>query len=83
ATATSARIDRLTAEADYLARRALGYRRVFHRGLGFFLGRDEDGGWRVAESDFDPAEWGHDYTETNAWGTAFTAPHDGAGLAEL
>lgn len=80
---TSARIDRLTAEADYLARRAFGYRSVFHRGLGFFLGRDEDGGWRVAEADFDPAEWGHDYTETNAWGTAFTAPHDGAGLAEL
>jgi putative alpha-1,2-mannosidase len=79
----SARIDRLTAEADYLARRALGYRSVFHRDLGFFLGRDEDGGWRVAEADFDPAEWGHDYTETNAWGTAFTAPHDGAGLAEL
>ncbi|MBF0721343.1 glycoside hydrolase domain-containing protein [Sanguibacter inulinus] len=79
----SAQIDRLTAEADYLARRALGYRSVFHRGLGFFLGRDEDGRWRVAEADFDPAEWGHDYTETNAWGTAFTAPHDGAGLAEL
>jgi len=81
--AATAQIDRLTAEADYLARRALGYRSVFHRGLGFFLGRDEDGRWRVAEADFDPAEWGNDYTETNAWGTAFTAPHDGAGLAEL
>lgn len=83
AASEDARRDRLEAEADYLARRALGYRSVFHRGLGFFLGRDEDGGWRVAEAHFDPAEWGHDYTETNAWGTAFTAPHDGAGLAEL
>lgn len=56
---------------------------MFHRELGFFLGRDADGSWRVSEADFDPAEWGHDYTETNAWGTAFTAPHDGTGLAAL
>ncbi|TGO04609.1 glycoside hydrolase domain-containing protein [Serinibacter arcticus] len=77
------RRERLAAEADHLSRRALGYRAVFHRDLGFFLGRDADGAWRVPEADFDPAEWGHDYTETNAWGTAFTAPHDGAGLATL
>ncbi len=77
------RRERLETEAEYLARRALSYRDVFHARLGFFLGRRSDGGWRVGEDRFDPAEWGHDYTETNAWGTAFTAPHDGAGLAEL
>lgn len=82
-TSDEAQRDRLEAEAAYLARRALGYRSVFHPGLGFFVGRRPDGGWRVREADFDPAEWGHDYTETNAWGTAFTAPHDGAGLAAL
>lgn len=82
-TTDAAHRDRLDAEAEYLGRRALGYRSVFHRGLGFFLGRHPDSTWRVSEEDFDPAEWGHDYTETNAWGTAFTAPHDGAGLAEL
>ncbi|RKE59367.1 putative alpha-1,2-mannosidase [Microbacterium sp. AG238] len=83
--------DRLAAEADYLARRALAYRSVFRPGLrrygdhdlGFFLGRRPDGEWRVGADEFDPAEWGYDYTETNAWGTMFTAPHDGAGLAAL
>ncbi len=83
--------DRLAAEAEYLGRRALAYRSVFRPGLrrhgdtdlGFFLGRRPDGDWRVRAEDFDPAEWGHDYTETNAWGTMFTAPHDGAGLAAL
>ncbi|MGH8877170.1 MAG: glycoside hydrolase domain-containing protein, partial [Stackebrandtia sp.] len=29
------------------------------------------------------AEWGYDYTETNAWNMAFTVPHDGQGLANL
>jgi hypothetical protein len=33
--------------------------------------------------EYDPKVWGFDYTETNGWGTAYTAPHDGAGVAEL
>ncbi|MFJ3957370.1 GH92 family glycosyl hydrolase [Arthrobacter sp. NPDC090010] len=74
---------RLRTEAEYLARRALGYRNVFHPGLGFFLGRGPDGAWRLSEDEYDPEVWGYDYTETNGWGTAFTAPHDGAGLARL
>ncbi|MBP2420504.1 glycoside hydrolase domain-containing protein [Microbacterium imperiale] len=91
ATTDAAERDRLEAEREYLSRRALGYRAVFRRGLhevsgrplGFFVGRRPDGSWRVGPEAFDPAEWGHDYTETNAWGTMFTAPHDGAGLADL
>ncbi|WP_166404639.1 GH92 family glycosyl hydrolase [Labedella endophytica] len=83
AEATGERRERLETEGDYLARRALGYRNVFHGDPGFFIGRDPDGAWRVAGDAFDPAEWGHDYTETNAWGTSVTAPHDGAGLAAL
>lgn len=74
---------RLETEARYFAHRALAYRSVFHTGLGFFLGRCSDGAWRVAEQEYDPRVWGSDYTETNGWGTAFTAPHDGAGLARL
>ena len=70
----------LAAEEEYFSRRALGYRDVFDTSRGFFVGRMPSGDWR---GDFDPDEWGHDYTETNAWGTAFTAPHDGAGLAAL
>ena len=82
-TTDAARRERLETEADYFARRALGYRAVFHEDLGFFVGRTPDGAWRVPAGDYDPTEWGHDYTETNGWGTAFTAPHDGAGLAAL
>jgi len=74
---------RLATEAEYFARRALGYRKVFHQGLGFFLGRTSEGEWRVSEGAYDPDVWGYDYTETNGWGTAFTAPHDGAGIAAL
>ncbi|GGD86152.1 alpha-1,2-mannosidase [Microbacterium murale] len=70
----------LEAEAEYFAQRSMGYAEVFDRERGFFIGRNADGSWR---GDFDPREWGHDYTETTAWGTAFTAPHDGAGLARL
>lgn len=70
----------LEAEAEYFAHRSMGYAEVFDRERGFFIGRNADGSWR---GDFDPREWGHDYTETTAWGTAFTAPHDGAGLVRL
>lgn len=68
------------AEQEWFARRSLLYRSVFDTTTGFFRGRTADGGWREP---FDPAVWGHDYTETNAWGTMFTAPHDGAGVVAL
>jgi putative alpha-1,2-mannosidase len=74
---------RLRTEYEYFARRSLSYRRVFHDRLGFFIGRMPDGAWRVTEGSYDPAIWGFDYTETNGWGTAFTVPHDGDGLARL
>ncbi|WP_258372031.1 GH92 family glycosyl hydrolase [Curtobacterium sp. MCBD17_019] len=79
----SSEAERLDAEAEWFARRSLQYRNVFHPGLGFFVGRRPDGDWRVEGEAFDPAEWGTDYTETNAWGTMVTAPHDGAGVMAL
>ena len=81
---TSSAVDaeRYEAEAEWFARRSLQYRNVFDRERGFFIGRTPDGQWRAGD-DFDPADWGDDYTETNAWGTMFTAPHDGAGVVEL
>ncbi|MDZ5076899.1 glycoside hydrolase domain-containing protein [Nesterenkonia sp. HG001] len=72
----------LAAEAEHLERRGLAYQDVFHPEHQFFIGRRPDGAWRV-DQDFDPDVWGHDYTETNAWGTRVTAPHDPLGLAEL
>ncbi|MGN6407120.1 MAG: GH92 family glycosyl hydrolase [Curtobacterium sp.] len=79
---TPADLARWEAEAEWFARRSLQYRNVFDSERGFFIGRDPDGSWRVG-SEFDPRDWGDDYTETNAWGTAFTAPHDGAGVVDL
>lgn len=37
----------------------------------------------VNDGEFDPTVWGGDYTETNAWNMAFSAPHDGQGLVNL
>ncbi len=71
---------RYEAEAEWFARRSLQYRNVFDAERGFFVGRDPDGSWRVG-TEFDPRDWGDDYTETNAYGTAFTAPHDPAGVS--
>ncbi|KTR06530.1 alpha-1,2-mannosidase [Curtobacterium luteum] len=79
---TDAERERLLAEHEWFARRSLQYRNVFDAERGFFIGRDPEGTWRVG-TEFDPRDWGDDYTETNAWGTAFTAPHDGAGVVDL
>lgn len=79
---TPADLARYEAEAEWFSRRSLQYRNVFDSERGFFIGRDPDGSWRIG-TEFDPRDWGDDYTETNAWGTAFTAPHDGAGVVDL
>lgn len=76
------RIDEYRDNAVWFAARAAGYANVFDGSTGFFRGRERSGEFRPA-NEFDPRNWGLDYTETNAWGTAFTAPHDGAGLAAL
>ncbi|QKT09256.1 glycoside hydrolase family 92 protein [Gordonia sp. X0973] len=75
------RADEFAANATWFAARGARYALMFDEGTGFFRGRDGSGAWRSGP--FDPRNWGTDYTETNAWGTRFTAPQDGQGLAEL
>lgn len=77
--------ERLEAERDYYRNRALNYGRMFDPSIGFFQGRSKEGRWKSTTKDYDPRVWGHehDYTETNGWGFAFLAPHDGQGLANL
>jgi predicted alpha-1,2-mannosidase len=75
--------EQLLTEQTYFAERAQGYVRLFDPRIGFFQGRHADGSWRCPPADFDPGDWGSDYTETNAWNMAFTVPHDGAGLAGI
>ncbi|MDJ0464231.1 GH92 family glycosyl hydrolase [Streptomyces sp. H27-C3] len=74
---------RYKAEADYFRNRAQEYVKLFDDKAGFFQGRDLKGDWRVPSTTFDPRIWGYDYTETNGWGYAFTAPQDSRGLANL
>ncbi|MFD4971052.1 GH92 family glycosyl hydrolase [Streptomyces sp. NPDC058424] len=70
-------------EADYFLNRAQDYVNLFDSRVDFFQGRNARGDWRLDASKYDPRVWGHDYTETNGWGYAFTAPQDSRGLANL
>jgi predicted alpha-1,2-mannosidase len=67
----------------YFLDRARNYVHSFHPTTGFFQGRKDNGRWRQAANQYDPRAWGGDYVETNGWNTAFSVPHDGAGLAAL
>ncbi len=72
-----------TDDARYFRQRAAQYVNHFDPRTGFFQGRHRDGRWRWAPEHHDPARWGFDQPETNAWNTVFSVPHDGAGLAAL
>lgn len=78
-----ARARRYREEAEYFLARATDYVHLFDPATLFFRGRKPDGNWHTPAAGFDPRVWGGDYTEANAWTFAFTAPHDGAGLASL
>lgn len=75
--------ERLLAHAEWLAGRATAFASLFDPATGFFRGRRSDGSWNTRTASFDPDAWGGDYVETDAWGMAFTAPQDGAGLSAL
>nr|WP_245879495.1 GH92 family glycosyl hydrolase [Xanthomonas pisi] len=82
--ATTAELrERYATEALYFRQRAAGYAALFDPAIGFFQGRKPDGTWRVDAAQYDPRVWGNDYTESSGWTFAFTAPHDGEGLATL
>ncbi|MET7685404.1 GH92 family glycosyl hydrolase [Streptomyces sp. NPDC005423] len=70
-------------ESEYFLNRAQDYVNLFDKQAGFFQGRDAKGNWRVDSASYDPRVWGYDYTETDGWGYAFTAPQDSRGLADL
>ncbi|GAB2594536.1 GH92 family glycosyl hydrolase [Streptomyces capparidis] len=70
-------------EHAYFLGRARNYVHMFDESVGFFQGRNPDGTRRLSPQEYDPRVWGHDYTETNGWTMAFTAPQDTRGLANL
>nr|WSZ99097.1 GH92 family glycosyl hydrolase [Streptomyces sp. NBC_00857] len=75
--------ERYREESAYFRNRAQEYVSLFDEKAGFFQGRNLKGDWRVSSEKYDPRIWGYDYTETNGWGYAFTAPQDSRGLANL
>ena len=60
--------------------RAKNYQNLFDPATGFMRGRSSDGAFAP---DFDPFNWGGDYTEGSAWQSSFAVPHDVEGLAAL
>ncbi|MED4599116.1 GH92 family glycosyl hydrolase [Paenibacillus validus] len=68
---------------QYYINRAQNYVNMFNPNVQFFNGRTSSGAWRSTPENFNPIDWGNDYTETNAWNMAFHVPQDGQGLANL
>jgi predicted alpha-1,2-mannosidase len=77
------RREQLLQDAEYLRRRSLNYVLLFDEAVNFFQGRRPDGTFAKAPADFDPEEWGGDFTETDGWNFAFHVAHDPRGLANL
>ncbi len=82
------------AEHAYFMNRALTYVNHFSAGArdtlpdgrvspGFFRGRHLDGSWRQSDAAFAAREWGHEWTEGNAWHYVAAAAHDPLGLGSL
>jgi predicted alpha-1,2-mannosidase len=74
-----ARREQLKEESRYFLDRARNYVNMFDPETEFFQGRNAAGAFLAG----DPRDWGGVYTETDGWNYAFTAPHDGQGLANL
>lgn len=68
---------------NYYLNRARSFATLYDPAVGFFQGKDPSGVWHHAPGEFDARDWGDDYTETNAWNMAFSAPQDGEGLASI
>ncbi|MGZ0151593.1 GH92 family glycosyl hydrolase [Kribbella sp. WER1] len=77
------RREQLLEEAEYLRRRSLNYVLLFDDAVNFFQGRRPDGTFAKTPAEFDPEEWGGDFTETDGWNFAFHVAHDPRGLANL
>lgn len=60
--------------------RSQNYKLLFDRETGFMRGLNTEG---KMKDDFDPADWGGEYTEGSAYQTSFAVHHDIEGLAAL
>jgi predicted alpha-1,2-mannosidase len=68
-------------EAKTYMKRALSYRNVFDKQVGFIRAKDSKGNWKTP---FDPLKTtGEGYIEGNAWNYTFYEPQDVAGYIDL
>ncbi|MFT4144009.1 MAG: GH92 family glycosyl hydrolase [Mobilitalea sp.] len=72
-------LEQYEVEEEYLLR-AGNYRNLYDSSTGFMRGKDDKGEFRT---EFNPLEWGYEYTEGGAWQSSFAVQHDLEGLAEL
>ncbi|BCY11269.1 GH92 family glycosyl hydrolase [Actinoplanes sp. L3-i22] len=70
-------------DAAYFRNRTLDYANLYSPTVGFFRGKQSNGSWRTSDASFNPATWGCEYTEGNAWHYALPAPQDPQGMANL
>ncbi len=81
--ASDPRHEEFVENAEYFRNRAQNYVNLFDPSIMFFQGRNPSGAFAQSAASYDPRVWGGDYTETDGWNTAFDAPFDGQGLANL
>ncbi len=80
----SAEYQKLNDEYQYFNNRALYYTLLFNpKDGGWFYPKNYDGTWQEYDEVYDPKAWGNGYTETNGWNSAFFAPQDAQGMANL
>lgn len=70
-------------KAEKYFSRSNNYKNIFDSETGFMRAKTAQGYFRDKASDFNPIDWGLDYTEAAAWQTTFAVQHDLEGLAEL
>ena len=66
--------------AAVYVKRALNYRNLFDKEVGFMNARNAKGEWRRP---FDATEWGGPFTEGSPWHYNWSAMHDPEGLSQL
>jgi predicted alpha-1,2-mannosidase len=68
---------------EYFLNRARRYVDSYSSAVGFFRGKRSTSEWRTPDTEFDAAEWGHEFAEGNAWHYSVAVTTDPEGMAWL
>lgn len=67
-------------EIDVYAKRAMNYKNLYNTKRKLMAGRTTNGSF---PSEFNPTDWGRDFTEGNSWHYSWSVFHDPQGLIQL